>query len=148
MIKNERQYTITKAQARKFKDAIAAMDVGKAGTHPLLVNAQRGALESQLAELEAQLKEYETLRSGKLKKFRQSRFQNLPLELIRARIARGFTQKDLARKLGLKEQQIQRYEETEYASASLGRLYEVIKALDIEVREEVILDYGQGFRRN
>jgi len=148
MIKNERQYTITKAQARKFKDAIAAMDVGKAGTHPLLVKAQRGALESQLAELEAQLKEYETLRSGKLKKFRQSRFQNLLLELIRARIARGFTQKDLARKLGLKEQQIQRYEETEYASASLGRVYEVIKALDIEVREEVILDYGQGSRRN
>jgi ribosome-binding protein aMBF1 (putative translation factor) len=148
MIKNERQYTITKAQARKFKDAIAAMDVGKAGTHPLLVKAQRGALESQLAELEAQLKEYETLRSGKLKKFRQSHFQNLPLELIRARIARGFTQKDLARKLGLKEQQIQRYEETEYASASLGRVYEVIKALDIEVREEVILDYGQGSRRN
>ena len=33
----------------------------------------------------------------------------LPIELIRARIAKGLTQKDLARKLGLKEQQIQRY---------------------------------------
>jgi ribosome-binding protein aMBF1 (putative translation factor) len=95
---------------------------------------QRGALESQLAELDAQLTEYEKLRSGSLKKLKKSRFQNLPLELIRARIARGMTQKDLARKLGLKEQQIQRYEETEYASASLGRVYEVTKALGMEVR--------------
>jgi ribosome-binding protein aMBF1 (putative translation factor) len=148
MIKNERQYTITKAQARKFKDAIEAMSLGKTHTHPLLVKAQRDALESQIAELEAQLKEYEKLRSGKLKKLKKSRFQDLPLELIRARIARGMTQKDLAKELGLKEQQIQRYEETEYASASLARVYEVIKALDIEVREEVILDYGQGFKRN
>lgn len=148
MIKNERQYTITKAQARKFKDAIEAMGLGKAGRHPLLVKAQRDALESQLTELEAQLKEYETLRSGKLKKLKKSRFQNLPLELIRARIVRGMTQKDLARKLGLKEQQIQRYEETEYASASLGRVYEVIRALDIEVREEVLLDYDQALKSN
>jgi DNA-binding XRE family transcriptional regulator len=148
MIKNERQYAITKAQARKFKDAIEAIDARQAGMHSLLVKAQHDALESQLAELNAQLTEYEMLRSGKLKKLKKSRFQNLPLELIRARIARGMTQKDLARKLGLKEQQVQRYEETEYASASLGRVYEVIKALDIEVREEVILDYGQGFKRD
>jgi transcriptional regulator with XRE-family HTH domain len=59
--------------------------------------------------------------------------------LIRARIARGLTQRDLAIKLGLKEQQIQRYEETDYASASLARINEVIRALDIEVKEEVIL---------
>jgi ribosome-binding protein aMBF1 (putative translation factor) len=140
MIRNERQYLITKAQARKFKAAIAAFDVETPGAHALLVKAQRDALESQLAELDAQLEEYERLRSGKLRKLKKASFQNLPMELIRARIARGLTQKDLARKLGVKEQQIQRYEETEYASASLSRVNEVIKALDIEVREEVILD--------
>jgi ribosome-binding protein aMBF1 (putative translation factor) len=106
------------------------------------VNAQRDALKSQLADLGAELTEYERLRSGKLRKLKKSTFQELPTELIRARIARGLTQKDLARKLGLKEQQIQRYEETDYASASLHRVYEVIKALDLEVREEVILFRG------
>ena len=39
----------------------------------------------------------------------------------------------------MKEQQIQRYEETDYASASLSRVNEVIKALDIEVKEEITL---------
>jgi DNA-binding XRE family transcriptional regulator len=139
MIKNERQYLITKAQVRKFKDALAAFDAKTPEAHPLLVKAQREALASQLAELEMQLADYERLRSGKLKKFKKSSFQNLPMALIRARIAKGLTQKDLARKLGVKEQQIQRYEETDYASASLRRINEVIQALDIEVREEVRL---------
>jgi ribosome-binding protein aMBF1 (putative translation factor) len=139
MIKNERQYLITKTQAKKFKDAIAAFDAKSPDAHPLLVKAQREALESQLKELDAQLSEYEKLRSGKLKKLKKSSFQNLPMALIRARIVKGLTQKDLARKLGVKEQQIQRYEETDYASASLSRVNEVIKALEIEVREEVIL---------
>jgi DNA-binding XRE family transcriptional regulator len=139
MIKNARQYLITKAQAKRFKDAIAAFDNTATDTHPLLAKAQRGALVSQLAELKWQLDEYEKLRSGKLKILKKSSFQELPIELIRARIARGLTQKDLARKLGVKEQQIQRYEETDYASASLSRVNEVIKALDIEVREEITL---------
>jgi ribosome-binding protein aMBF1 (putative translation factor) len=140
MIKNERQYLITKAQARKFKEAIEAFDHKTTDIHPLLAKAQRDALASQLAELNAQLAEYERLRSGKLKRLKQSSFQNLPLALIRARIARGLTQRDLAKKLGLKEQQIQRYEETDYSSASIARVNEVIKALNIKVKEEVILD--------
>ena len=139
MIKNERQYLITKAQAKNFKEAIEAYANKTTDTHPLLAKAQLEALESQLAELNTQLKEYEKLRSGRLKRLKKSSFQNLPIELIRARIARGLTQKDLARKLGLKEQQIQRYEETDYASASLSRVNEVIKALEIEVKEEITL---------
>ena len=139
MIKNERQYLITKTQAKKFKEAIEAFDNKKTDSHPLLKKAQREAMESQFTELKWQLDEYDKLRSGKLKRLKKSAFQDLPIELIRARIARGFTQKDLARKLGVKEQQIQRYEETDYASASLSRINEVIKALNIEVKEEITL---------
>jgi len=139
MIKNERQYLITKAQTKKFKEAIVAFDNKTTDTHPLLTKAQREALESQLAELKLQIDEYERLRSGKIKRLKKSSFQNLPVELIRARIARGLTQKDLAGKLGMKEQQIQRYEETDYASASLSRVNEVIKALDLKIKEEITL---------
>ena len=53
----------------------------------------------------------------------------LPATLIKARIARGLSQKDLADRIGLKEQQIQRYEATDYASASLTRIKEVVSAL-------------------
>jgi transcriptional regulator with XRE-family HTH domain len=64
-------------------------------------------------------------------------FEELPRALIQARIARGLTQRQLAERLGLKEQQIQRYEATGYASASLKRVGAVIQALDLQVHEEI-----------
>jgi transcriptional regulator with XRE-family HTH domain len=51
--------------------------------------------------------------------------------LIKARIAAGITQKELAAKIGVQEQQIQRYESDRYASASLARLTQVAHALEI-----------------
>ena len=54
---------------------------------------------------------------------------------IKARIAQGLSQKDLAERLKLKEQQIQRYEATDYASASLNRIKEVVTALGIDIGE-------------
>lgn len=55
--------------------------------------------------------------------------EKLPEMLIEERLRLGLTQKHLAEKMGLKEQQIQRYEATRYQSASLRRLTEVAKAL-------------------
>ena len=53
----------------------------------------------------------------------------LPRLLIKARIARGLSQKSLAGRLGLKEQQNQMYEASEYASASLARVRSVAEVL-------------------
>ena len=139
MIRNERQYIITKSQVKKFKKALDDFTKKGSNTHPMLVKAQKEAMESQLSELENPVKEYEKLRSGKYKVLKESSFENLPIELIRARIALGLTQKQLAELVGLKEQQIQRYEETEYASASFSRLQEIIAALGLEVKEKIHL---------
>jgi len=45
----------------------------------------------------------------------------------------------LAERLGLKEQQVQRYEATRYSGVTLERLQAVVDALGIQVREQVIL---------
>ena len=55
------------------------------------------------------------------------------------RIAARLSQKELAERLGLKEQQIQKYEATGYSGASLGRMTEVVNALGLRVRKEVFL---------
>lgn len=143
MIRNERQYIITKAQVKKFKKALDEFNKQKASAHPVLVKAQKDAIKSELAVLESQVKEYEKLRSGKYKVLKGSSFYDLPIELIRARIALGLTQKQLAEKVGLKEQQIQRYEDTEYATASFSRLTEIIKALGLDIEEKIILPKDQ-----
>ena len=53
----------------------------------------------------------------------------LPECLAEERKKLGLTQKKLAERLGLKEQQIQRYEATQYQSASLKRIVEVVEAM-------------------
>ena len=55
--------------------------------------------------------------------------EDLSETLIRARIAAGLTQAELAERLGMKPQQVQRYEASQYASASLERLQEVARAI-------------------
>ena len=63
----------------------------------------------------------------------------MPEALVRARKAAGLTQKELGRRLGLKEQQIQRYEATRYAGANLTRIQAVVDALGVRIHERVIL---------
>ncbi len=133
MIKNERQYRITKAQAARFAETLRGIREGRGaveGAHPLIVKAQEDALGSQLADLEEELREYESLKAGEFQPDDGLVVVDaLPAALIRARIARGLSQRELAERVGLKEQQIQRYEATDYASASLSRIREVASAL-------------------
>lgn len=131
MIKNERQYRITNAQAEQFERALAAEP--DRDLHPLLVKAQEDALRSQLADLRVELEEYEALRAGRRAVPELTSYLDLPRLLIQRRIALGLSQKDLADRLGLKEQQVQRYEATDYTAASFARLREVIEALELSV---------------
>ena len=132
MIKNERQYRITKAQADRFSQTLRSLEqspAGSKGVHPLIAKAQQDAVKSQLADLKSELREYESLKAGEFRLDQLNVVSVLPAVLIKARIAQGLSQKELAERIGLKEQQIQRYEATDYASASLARINEVARAL-------------------
>jgi transcriptional regulator with XRE-family HTH domain len=150
MIRNERQYRTTLRQRQMLADAL-----GKLGEGGMLLPAgeggpvvddqaqirelQRASLIGQLAELDAQLHEYEQLRAGQLTAARVVSLGDLPDALVRARIAAGLSQRELAERLGMKEQQIQRYEADGYAGASLGRLREVMDALGVEFEGDIQL---------
>src|SRR4029077_13616089 len=107
--------------------------------HPRILQAEREAMESQLADLQAELAEYDRLKSADLSLITINSFDELADGLIKARIAGALSQKALAERLGLKEQQIQRYEAERYASASYQRLQEIVRAIGVRVREEILL---------
>lgn len=137
MIKNERQYRVAKAQAAKFEEALEVMQTGSRKdrtTHPRLLKAQKDALESQLDSLRRELAEYEELQSGDMPPPDLEYISVVPRDLIRARIASGLSQKELAERLGMPEQQIQRYEAKEYKTVSLARISEVAKVLQSAAR--------------
>ena len=144
MIKNEKQYRITKAQARRFEDALAelARQERPSNIAPRLWRAQRAAAASQLQELQEQIDAYQLLQMGKSKELVLEALEDLPKTLIRARIASGMTQEGLAHRLGVKTQQIQRYEATEYESASFARIRKVVQALGLRMLKPTRLVRG------
>ena len=93
------------------------------------------ALRSQIADLEAEMAEYNLLRLGKVSFSETCSLSELPRVLVQARIAKGLTQTDLAERLNMKPQQVQRYEATNYMSASLARLIEVASVLEVKISE-------------
>jgi ribosome-binding protein aMBF1 (putative translation factor) len=141
VIKNEKQYRITKAQVRRFQDAIdeLARQERPANISRRLWEAQRQAATSQMEELQEQVETYERLHVGKSKDVLLDGVEDLPNALIRARIAAGMTQEGLARRLGVKPQQVQRYEATEYESASFARILKVVRALGLTMPKPVRL---------
>ena len=149
MITNERQYKITKAHAEKFSDALdrfSEIELARQGIDPVIIAAQRSSLEQQLADLEADLTRYRNLRSGMVRQLPVATIAVLGAKLIEARIIQGLSQRELADRLGMKEQQVQRYEQDQYLTANLTRCAEVAEALDVElhahfgVREPSLFD--------
>jgi transcriptional regulator with XRE-family HTH domain len=141
MIKNERQYRITKSQAETFRQSLSDVQ-GKASLDDpgsLRWRLQESALKSQLSDLDADLREYENLQSQQHGTLELRSLEELPTALIKARIASGLTQKELADRLGLKEQQIQRYEATGYYGANLNRIQEVINALGVQLNNQFVI---------
>jgi len=144
VITNERQYRITNAQLKRFEDDLAAYDARRptADVDPRLHRAMRDALASEADELRAQIKHYEELRDGTITGRELDSLRELPTALIEARIAAKMTQRTLADRLGVAEQQVQRWEATAYAGVGLERLQDIADALDTRIQESV--SYGSA----
>jgi hypothetical protein len=141
MIQNERQYRITNSRLKEFQSAVLRL---KSLPKPTDINGQLDyqadldSLESFIEEFQEDIAEYENLKNGNVTSLSFDSFAKLPEALIKARIVRGLTQEQLAEKLNVKPQQVQRDESNGYASASFSKILGIQKALNIEVKEEII----------
>jgi DNA-binding Xre family transcriptional regulator len=139
VIANERQYRITKAELRRFEEAIEVQRKSppSEGVHPRIHRAIGDSLRSEAVELRGQLQCYEDLRDGRITHREIDGLRELPVALIEARIAARMTQKDLAESLGLKPQQVQKWEATLYSGVGLERLQDIIDAVGMQVQEQI-----------
>jgi ribosome-binding protein aMBF1 (putative translation factor) len=136
MITNEFQYRNTKSILNDFQVTLDELEeTANSAVKPKLRAIEVAAVRSQMESLAEELADYESLRTGNVKTLFSSSVLGLADLLVRARIARGWTQAQLAEALGIAVQQVQRYESTGYASASLSRINDVAQALDIEISE-------------
>lgn len=138
MITNDRQYKIAKNQAATFQKSLDNLSFSLNETiHPILIKAQEDAIKSQLADLLFDIEEYEALREGNIVIAEVNDLKDLPIAIIKARIANGLTQADLANALEMKEQQIQRYESEKYETASLKTLIKIASYLKLKINADV-----------
>jgi ribosome-binding protein aMBF1 (putative translation factor) len=140
MITNEVQHRNTKAWLARFESSTAELEtLYPPAARTRMQQLQIDANLAQAADLRGELMEYEEMRSGNIRVFESQTLSGLAEALVKARIARGWTQRQLAEKLGTVEQQIQRYEATGYSAASLARLGDVATALSVAITETVTL---------
>jgi HTH-type transcriptional regulator / antitoxin HipB len=139
MIKNERQYKITRAKADEIRVALSELETAPLpdGLSAEMREMQAEALKGTLGDFEAELADFDALHDATL--IEATGIGEFPTALIRARIARGLTQRELADRLGIAEQSIQRYEAGDYAGVSFGRLVEIAEALEVTVHYDVRL---------
>jgi HTH-type transcriptional regulator / antitoxin HipB len=138
MIQNERQYKITQTKLRDLEKDLVQLDPPDPSLHPRKILARRNSLNILITELRQEITEYQQLRSGQVTQFALNSIQELPIVMIKARIAAGLTQKDLAEKIGVQEQQIQRYEANNYHAIAFDRLQEVLQALKINFSQAMM----------
>jgi HTH-type transcriptional regulator / antitoxin HipB len=142
MIKNERQYKITRSRADELRNTLGELQRTPLpeGLQPEMRELQLEALRGTLGVLEAELAEHDTLRDATL--IEATGIEQLPTSLIQARIACNLTQRQLAERIGVQEQAIQRYEAADYFGASFARLAEIANALKLSVDYVIRLDHS------
>ncbi len=132
MIQNEHQYKVTQGAIKDFQQAINRLLEQADTLSPLQISTVQKSFQAQINELQAQLQEYDDLKAGKIE-IKMGSIEDLPKVLIQKRISLGMTQKELAAKLGIKEQMVQRYESNGYESISYNRLTDVWNALETSI---------------
>jgi HTH-type transcriptional regulator/antitoxin HigA len=109
MIKSDAQRDRTIVQIEGFRQALAKVEQEKPGKRS---GAVRGSYESMIRQLEDELREYDQLKSGELNLPHVERLDQIAPFITKIRIAKGVSQTELARRLGVSKQVISRYEES------------------------------------
>ena len=139
MIQNEHQYRVTKGEIDKLQQVIDKLLEQQNIPSSQLAAIQNSFLtqidsrsETLRERMQMELQAYDDLKAGKVE-ITMGSIEDLPKVLIQKRISLGMTQKELAAKLGIKEQMVQRYEASGYESIGFQRLAEVWNALSASI---------------
>jgi len=134
IVSTDRQAREIEAEIDKISQALSTEHTLKSiidGLPREVIEGIRRSLITEKRELSAMLEAYSQAKNGNVEPIKQRAGTDLGDVLIVARIAQGWTQKDLARKLGLQEQAIQRWEAERYRSISLAGYMKVACALSL-----------------
>ncbi len=128
MIKNEKQYKVAKSKLNKWLETQSQLR--SSDITDWVVKEQKFGVEQQIKQLKSEIKEYEDTVSGRGRKLLELELvSQIPSMLIKWRIARHLTQRDLAERAGIHENQLQKYEAEDYGCASYQTIAHIAQVL-------------------
>jgi HTH-type transcriptional regulator/antitoxin HipB len=136
MIKNQKQASITKARLAELINTRNLFEVQEVNKTTAKYRLGINSISSLIEELQTEIHVYEGLTNGTFHVLQAKSLTDIPNVLIAARLAQKMSHKDLGELVGLKEQQIQRYEATDYETASWPRIVEIAMALNLHLKFE------------
>ena len=137
MIRNETEYqqAMSRIDAERQRFIQHANAWKKQGFTDEQVARLKEPLESFHEQLVEEVESYERLKRGKFAELEN--FHGLGQTLIGLRIARGMTQRQLARLLNVDESMVSRDERNEYHGITVDRAMKVLDALGVRLRTRV-----------
>lgn len=133
MIRSESEYqnAVTRLEAERQRFAQHKEAWKKQGFTPEQIAKLAEPLESFHMQLEEEARSYERLKRGQFEELEN--LDGLGQTLIGLRIARGMTQRELARRLGVDETMVSRDERNEYHGITVERAQRVLDALGVRL---------------
>lgn len=135
MIKNEFQLGVTKSQIKQLKDSIdfilnfeGTEEIPKPNSEEL--NLGISNINYQISILEEEIEEYLKIKNGTKTPTFPKTISDIGDFVVQLRIAANLTQAELAKLVHTKTQVIQRYEATNYSTASIARLNQIVEAIN------------------
>lgn len=122
-------------QALSSENALRSIVEGLPGE---VIEGVRRSLKTERRRLAEILDAYRAAKNGDFSRLKQQAGSDPGAFLIAARIIRGLSQKELARKLGWREQAIQRWEAERYRSITLANYQKIAQALGVRWRLEEV----------
>ncbi len=129
MLKNEKQYNSAKTKLQKWLKTLEQLREAPQSQPAWVTAEQTFGVEEQIRQLQAEIQEYDDTLAGRKKLPDPSMIEQIPYLLISWRIARRWTQRDLADRVKMHENQIQKYESENYAGASMQTITRIAEAL-------------------
>jgi len=133
MILNKKQLSIAQKAVETLREKIRPLSA----SNDLNDIRQVYAWKCRIEDLTADIVEFQFLKNTSTIEFAK---EDLLKAVICLRVASGMTQKELADAIMVQEQQIQRYEQDYYRTASFERIVQILQELSKDIRLRIELN--------
>lgn len=139
MIRNEAEYQAAISRLSDERKLLSEqrIELKKSGLSREELKRAMDPMESFHVQLREEIESYERLKRGDIQELKN--LHGLGYTLVAVRIARGVTQRELAKRLGVHESQVSRDERNEYHGITVERASRILDALGVECRSDIVL---------